>query len=70
MLVPVEVAGEPLTLSEPCESGLPCFDLHSSPEKTQGSNAQPLGEFVEPRRETRRPVNDHVGQLGEGILLR
>ena len=35
----------------------------------QGSTAQPLREFVEPRRETRRPVNDHVGQLGEGILL-
>jgi hypothetical protein len=41
VLVPVETAGEPLTLSEPCESGLPCFDLQPSLEKTQGSTAQP-----------------------------
>jgi hypothetical protein len=60
MLLPVDGAGEPLTPGEPRESGLPCFDLEPSTE-TEGSTPQPLGELVEPCRETRRPVDDYVG---------
>jgi hypothetical protein len=39
------------------------------PPTMEGSAAQALGEFVEPRRETRRTVNDHIGEFGQGILL-
>ena len=35
----------------------------------QRSSGQPLCERDEPRRKTRGAINDHVGQLGEGVLL-
>jgi hypothetical protein len=40
------------------------------PLTLEGSAAQPLGEVVEPRRETWRTVNDDIGEFGQGILLR
>jgi hypothetical protein len=38
MLVPVGTAGEQLTPSEPCESGIPCFDLQPSAGETPRLN--------------------------------